>query len=495
MKILINNEEVLCDKDFTIQEEMLNTPSVILNNVYPKSWEVAKDYTTNFYHPDDYSKCLIYDDTDSENPVLLFCGVVKNSGYISLNPRHPHFQTLQILDFKTFLSEGETLDFVIADSTVEDAIDQVVSTIADYGFVKGTINIIAADTPIGAYSTKDKTAYDVFNYLADITQSRWTTRMVDEDTVAVDFYDPTLLPEGTAINYTKQWFEDNLIDDLSYSYGSNDYRNKQVMTSSEVFGSVLQSQTIIANGYQTQYSTELKIGSIASVTSNGRELSVATNQMKEMGYTADVYYTPGNNYFETADMLSAGNVVIVKYIAIVEGRQIITNNSEITRISNSTGRKGIVARYENRNDTTSSTELQLIGQSYIKFKGVPEVILTVQSRSNLWNVGERVDFNAPITELSTEYMVKAKKTNYITSIDTLFYTFELTSSFNSENAINYFDNQRNKTKGNIGEGEFVTRNVDIENTGNIIFYDGSSEWVQSVGDNVLEATLNAPLNN
>ena len=495
MKILINNEEVLCDKDFTIQEEMLNTPSVILNNVYPKSWETTKDYTTNFYHPDDYSKCLIYDDTDSENPVLLFCGVVKNSGYISLNPRHPHFQTLQILDFKTFLSEGETLDFVIADSTVEDAIDQVISTIADYGFVKGTINIIGADTPIGAYSTKDKTAYDVFNYLADITQSRWTTRMIDENTVAVDFYDPTLLPEGTAINYTKQWFENNLIDDLSYSYGSNDYRNKQVMTSSEVFGSVLQSQTIIANGYQTQYSTELKIGSIASVTSNGRELAVATNQMKEMGYTADVYYTPGNNYFETADMLSAGNVVIVKYIAIVEGRQIITNNSEITRISNSTGRKGIVARYENRNDTTSSTELQLIGQSYINFKGVPEVILTVQSRSNLWNVGERVDFNAPITELNTEYMVKAKKTNYITSIDTLFYTFELTSSFNSENAINYFDNQRNKTKGNIGEGEFVTRNVDIENTANIIFYDGSSEWVQSVGDNVLEATLNAPLNN
>ena len=495
MKILINNEEVLCDKDFTIQEEMLNTPSVILNNVYPKSWETTKDYTTNFYHPDDYSKCLIYDDTDSENPVLLFCGVVKNSGYISLNPRHPHFQTLQILDFKTFLSEGETLDFVIADSTVEDAIDQVISTIADYGFVKGTINIIGADTPIGAYSTKDKTAYDVFNYLADITQSRWTTRMIDENTVAVDFYDPTLLPEGTAINYTKQWFENNLIDDISYSYGSNDYRNKQVMTSSEVFGSVLQSQTIIANGYQTQYSTELKIGSIASITSNGRELSVATNQMKEMGYTADVYYTPGNNYFETADMLSAGNVVIIKYTAIVEGRQIITNNSEITRISNSTGRKGVVARYENRNDTTSSTELQLIGQSYIKFKGVPEVLLTIQSRSNLWNIGERVDFNAPITELNTEYMVKAKKINYITSIDTLFYTFELTSSFNSENAINYFDNQRNKTKGNIGEGEFVTRNIDIENSANIIFYDGSSEWVQSIGNNILEATLNAPLNN
>ena len=50
MKVLINNEEVLCDKDFTIEQEMLNTPSVILNNVYPKSWEDTRDYVSNFYY-------------------------------------------------------------------------------------------------------------------------------------------------------------------------------------------------------------------------------------------------------------------------------------------------------------------------------------------------------------------------------------------------------------------------------------------------------------
>ena len=44
--------------------------------------------------------------------------------------------------------------------------------------------------------------------------------------------------------------------------------------------------------------------------------------------------------------------------------------------------------------------------------------------------------------------------NYITTIDTLFYTYTLTSNFNSESAINYFDNQRAKNNGNIGEGEY-----------------------------------------
>ena len=69
MKVLIDNEEVVCGKDFTITEEMLNTPSVILNNVYPASWEETKDYTSNFYHPNDYSKCLIYDKYNEVNKV------------------------------------------------------------------------------------------------------------------------------------------------------------------------------------------------------------------------------------------------------------------------------------------------------------------------------------------------------------------------------------------------------------------------------------------
>lgn len=438
----------------------------------------------------------VIEHTDSD---ILFCGVVKNSGNISLNPREPHYQTLQILDFKTFLSEGETLDFVIADKTIEEAIDQVIATISPYGFIKGNIQILGADTSIGAYSTKDKTAYDVFNYLADITQSRWTTRLIDENTVAVDFYDPTLLPQGTAIDYTTQWFQDNLIDDISYSYGSNDYRNKQVMTSNEVYGSILQTQTIVANGYQTQFDTEQKIGQITSITANGNQLTVATTEQKELGYSADIYYTPGNNYFESADLRSTGEILIVNYIAIVEGRQIITNGTEITRVATATGRKGVVARYENRNDATTSGELQLIGQSYIKYKGVPEIKLSVSTRSNIWNVGDRVQFNAPINELDTEYMVKQKTISRVlanpSSEEVIFYTFELTSSFNSEQAINYFDNQRAKAKGNIGQGEYITRNVDIENNANIVFYDSSVEEVTPVGDNTLNAILNAPFIN
>ena len=61
IKVYINNEEVLCDKNIVIKKEMLNTSSTILNNVYPKSWETTHDYTTNYYYPLDYSNCKITD--------------------------------------------------------------------------------------------------------------------------------------------------------------------------------------------------------------------------------------------------------------------------------------------------------------------------------------------------------------------------------------------------------------------------------------------------
>ena len=470
LKILINEEEVCVRQNFTITQQMLNTPSVILNNVYPKSWLNDLDYTSRFYHPLDYSKCKIIEDNNGEE-TLIFCGIVKNSGNISLNPREPHFSTLQVLDFKDFLSTGETFDYVIYQKTITQAIQQVIDSISEYGFVLGNINILNPNDMIGAYSTKDKTAYDVFNYIADITQSRWTTRMINENQVAIDFYDPTLMPQGTPIEYTQEFFDTNLINDMKYSYGTNNYRNKQVMSSNKVIGNVQQTQLYYCNGYKTDFITDLPIATINSIKVNGVSKTIATDTEKSVGINADFYYSPDSNMFESDDTYPVGTQIQITYTPVVLGRQIITNDIEISRVHNTTGRKGTVSRYENRNDATTLEELQKIGASYIKYKGVPEIRLTIDSRSNIWNVGQRVQFEAPIDELNTEYMVRTKKINYISDENELFYTYELISSFNSETEINYFDNQRAKALGNITEGQYIDRNIDIENTANIIFYD------------------------
>ena len=493
LKMLINNEEVVCNKEFTITEEILTTSSTILNNCYPKSWENDRNYTSRFYFPKDYSKCKIYKDD-----VLVFCGVVKNSGNISLNPRYPHFCSLQILDFKTLLSEGETLDFVISNKTITEAIEMIIDTIKDYGFVLGNINIFGADDIIGAYSTQNKTAYDVFQYIADITSSKWFTRLVDEDTVAIDFYDPTLMERGKDIEYTTEWFKENNINDISFSYSSNDYRNKQIMQSDEVYANINYTELLLCNGYDNNYLVNTNIGTLISVSVNGVEKTFTTKANKDIGIEADFYYAPGKNQLETDNSYIAGTQIQVIYQPLVKGRQIVYNSDEVDRIRTQTGRKGTIARYENRNDVLSSDELDKVGQSYIKYKGSAEVSLKIIiDDKDLYNIGQVVYFEAPINDLRQDYMVKRKEIKVINTTDQekIFYTYELVSNFNSEKAINWFDNQRNKASGNIQEGESITRNIDIENSANIIYSNLTISEINAIGNNILNSALNAPFTN
>lgn len=681
MRILINNEEIVCSNKITINEEMLNTSSTILNNCYPLSWETTKDYT-QYYYPEDYSKCIIYGEphqvqftingsltqngtpaptnlvpmipktgTISENiggtyytfdlgqiqlyklgnyedyiykkngnwyrhqeikgyifigqedweivpsqemtntiylscsnldywivntfknvksdrfvavnsltyndvegieitteprnlrlrisksiattvaqfkswlqdnnviiryPIknqldelitdtnlinqlesvqtnLLFCGVAKRTGNINLNPRQFHGCDIQILDFKTFLSEGETLDYVINNQTVYEAIQQVVNTISDYGVILGNVDIDGDNDIIGAYSTANKTAYDVFNYIADITQSKWSTRLVDENTIAIDFYDPTKMPQGNDLEYTQQYFEDNEIIDIQYSYSTQDYRNKQIMLSNEVYADINSTEQIIADGYAKTFTVENNVFNIVSITVNGVVKTVANNEDKELGVTADFYYTAGKNTIEADEIYTAGYIIDIVYVPLVKGRQVIYNNNEVSRISTNTGRKGVIARYENRNDVLSSDELLAIGNTYIKYKGAAEITLTVQTTKNLWSVCEVVEASFfPINNLNTNYMVKSKQTEILTAASKTIYTYTLTSSFNSENAINYFDNQRNKAAGNIKSGEFIDRNIDIEESANIIFNNLTITEMPINGNNILNCALNSP---
>lgn len=425
---------------------------------------------------------------------LIFSGIVKNTGNILLRPTEPKYCSLQILDFKTLLSEGDYLDFVISNKTVLEAIQMVVDAVSQYGFVLGNVNIIGGNDVIGAYSTQEKSPYDVFQYLADITQSRWSTRMIDENTVAIDFYDPTLMPQGIDIDYTKEWFDDNQVTGLSFNYGTRDYRNKQVMLSDQVYGGTDYIDTILGDGYNKSFLTTANIGLIKSITVNGTPVSYATNEDKELGIDADFYYTPGENSISTDNSYSAGTQIVVTYTPLIKGREVIYNTDEVQRINSQIGRKGVIARYEQRNDILTSDNLEKVGQAYIKYKGSAEIILTLSTRVDIYNIGEVVHFNAPITELDTDYMVKKKSTQIIATGDysNIFYTYELTSSFNSESAINYFDNQRNKTYGNISQGEYITRNIDIENTANIIWNNLTITEVTPSGDNVLNSILNSP---
>ena len=486
IKILINDEEVVCSNEIEIQKEILNTSSVILNNVYPKTWEENHDYVSKFYLPLDYSICKIY-----VNDELVFAGVVQNSGEISLNPREPKYASLEILDFKCLLSEGKTLDFVIDNKTITEAISMVINAISDYGFVLGNLEIENANTIIGAYSTLDKTAYDVFQYLAEVSQSLWTTRMLDDKTVAIDFYDPLYLPKAITLDYTEQFWDKYGVLGINYNFSTRDYRNKQTMLSDQVYANINSTENIIASGYQTTFTTEQKIGRIISVKLDDVVQSFATTNDKNLGYTADFYYEPGKNEFTCDKAVALGDKITITYLPLVKGREIIYNTDEITRVTHQLGRNGTITRYEGRNDVLSSSELRAVGRSYIRYKGKPEVTLTLETATDLYEIGQAVTFNINLDYLQGEYLVKKKNIQIIHPDDgfaKIFYTYELSNTYNCETEINYFDNQRRKQSGNISEGEYIAKNIDIENTVTINL---TKYIIEELKGNVLECILDA----
>ena len=466
IKVYINDEEVVCNKSFKISEEFLSTSSTILNNVYPASWENDKDYVSRFYLPKDFSKCEIYNDD-----TLIFEGVVRNTGNISLNPREPKYCSLQILSYKCLLSEGKCLNFVIDNKTISEAIQMVVDDIQDYGFEVGTIDIASANDIIGAYSTQDKTAYDVLQYLSEIANCKWFVKRV-ENNLSINFYDKDKIPQASDIEYTQEYWEENNIVDITYSFNTKDYRNSQVITSSGVMSSAINSEVFIYNGTDTNIETDLKVGKIERIEVNDIQAIVGTDTDKELGIDCDFYYTTGSNQIEINDSLALNDKIEVVYYPFVKGRQLIENTNEINRITDLIERNGRISRYENRNDISSNEELNKIARCYLDFKGKAEVQLKIKTLNiDILNIGQQVNFNAPIEDIQGNYLVKSKEIEITKTgnYGNVFYTYTLTNTYNGEQAINYFDNQRRKSEGNLDKGQFITRYIDYNEEVNLIF--------------------------
>lgn len=490
IQMFIAGEEVVCDKEIQIAEKLLNTSSTALYNCYPKSWETDKDYVSRFYFPKDYSKFEL-----KINNVTAFKGVVKRSKPVNLSPFQPHWASLQVLDYKTFLSEGNQLNFVLKDVTIRQAIEQILEAYEGYNFIVGNLNIgDKANEVIKNYNCNEKTPYDCLNYIADLTQSVWLTRY-DGDNIAIDFYSYDNLPSGKYILYDKEYFNTNSIVSVEYSFDSDDYRNVQIVTAEEVESNITIENQFIVNGVEETFTLDEPVSNIQSVTLAGNPITFG---VEEENVNYGLYYKYNSNQVKLATTNIAGTVLKINYYPVVNGRQKLKNPVEINRIATQNSNIGEIARYEKRDEAYTSQELGQIAQSYLYFKGKQAVELEVKTLNNdMWNVGDTCYFDnkniEALEDLVGNYIVKSKNTQIIQNnadnTAQIFYEYVLINNFNFESAVNFFDNQRAKRIGNINDGDFINRYVDFEDSVNIIFDGFTTEDLVVEAQNELEAEL------
>lgn len=486
----IAGEEVVCDKEINVAEKLLNTNSTALYNCYPLSWEQDKDYVSRFYFPKDYSKFELI-----VNNVKVFRGVVKKSKPMNLSPFKPHWATLQVLDYKTFLSEGNQLNFVLKDVTIKQAITQILEAYEGYNFIVGNLNIGDKENDlIKNYNCNEKTPYDCLSYIADLTQSVWVTRY-DGDNIAVDFYGYENLPTGNYILYDQEYCKNNSIVSIEYMFDSDDYRNVQIVTAEDVQSNLTIQNQFIVNGIEQTFILDEPVSNIQSVTLAGNPITFG---VEETGVDYGLYYKYNSNQVKLVASNIAGTILRVNYYPVVNGRAKLKNPVEINRIATQNLNIGEIARYEKRDEAYTSQELGLIAQSYLYFKGKQAVTLEVKTINNdMWNVGDTCYFDnkniEALNDLVGNYIVKSKTIQIIQNNANnkaqIFYVYELINNFNFESAVNFFDNQRAKQIGNINDGDFINRYIDFEDSVNIIFEGYTMEDLEVEAQNELEAEL------
>jgi hypothetical protein len=320
--------------------------------------------------------------------------------------------------------------------------------------------------------------FDVLQYISQITNSIWKVRYINDTTYAIDFYDINSLPQGIDLVYDSNYFNDNSIVDITYSFNTNNYRNKQVITSSNIIAQTVNTEELYTDSNDNKYQLSNNIGNVYNVTLDGTEISIASDVDRQNGITADLYYTVGSTEIELNIDVLPTQKLYIQYDPIIPGRVTVLNTNEIDRIGNQLNNTGIISRYEQRQDATTAEELNAIGQTYLQFKGKSEITMQVKTLNNdLWNIGDVVYFDNNnidgIIDLVGTYAVKKKTTQmYQNNADDslqILYTYELDNNYNFENLINYFDNQRAKTIGNIQEGQFINKYIEHAETINIIF--------------------------
>jgi hypothetical protein len=172
-----------------------------------------------------------------------------------------------------------------------------------------------------------------------------------------------------------------------------------------------------------------------------------------------------------------GNYLRIVYSPDISLKLSVAEDDEIKRIKDNTGTAGTISRYEKRNDVSLAEEMNKIALSYLKYKGKGDYTITIQTfNKELAHLGDKVNLttNDNLKFLEDKYYVKSITTSYTTNnADNkayIFRTYTLVNNFNFEYAVNYFDNQRAKLIGNIQDGQYINRDIDIVDTVLIQFY-------------------------
>lgn len=508
IRLIINKVEMDFSNSFSFYEHPINFSTMTFNEVIPKENNKYPDYLNITKYTDDFSLAEVY-----SGDKLIFFGVVNSTGRLDLFRTKPKTKTVEISDFRKWLSLKKPVEKYFFNKSPEDIVIAIVQGMNEPRIKIGTLSFSNNDN-IKAYSSESKTPYQVLKELvAAQTNSLLYFKVEDDATISINYKS-----NDDIINDTS-----NIVLDLDNVDLLKDYKITEITLESNTDNYTnfvkFDSENIVSN-VNTIESFELEdddtitlLNPIGAIDNNFKntyilksdgtkvKLVVITDDLAQKGKYYDISYKVGSAEITmNAKWLNAGNQLFFSYFQKKRTALELKNDDQIALISSLSNTTGEVFQYEKYNDISSYNDLLKQAKNTLDYNSSLKKVLTITADKPIWEVADAVQVKCQDSNVAGIYLVQQMEGSVTASAigdKTNFwlaeYTYTLQNTNNVDTYVNQFDNQSYRDNAITDDDSFIVTTESITINGNIIFSYEISTEDKVLNNNQLEQPLKMQL--
>lgn len=493
IKLYIDKVEMAFNSKITINDHTSNFSSITFNDVIPKNKLNYKDIIKVWNYADEFQLGEVY-----SGDKLIFFGVVNATGRLSLFPNQPKTKSIQIMDFRKWLSLKKPVELLFFKTSPERIVVDLIKKLNEPRIKVGKLDFTNNEN-INAYSTFGKTPYQVLKEIvAKQTDSLLYFEITENKEITINFKSETTLRNEPKIEINLENIDvlrDYKILDVVLETNIDNYANTINYESENIVTNVLKQETINITGSEniTLFDNVGKISKnpddiYLKKGDDKKRVVVLNNDRYQDGKYYDVLYTTGKNTLKiNKSYLNQGWSLMFAYYPKVKNSVQLSNNEEINKIASRSQTAGDVYKYEKYNDISDLSDLLRLCKGDLNVSSSSEKIITITCERPLFNVGETCTIFSNNENIKGLYLIIEANVEFLgfnNNFSDVVFTYTLKNSKNTNTLINQFDNQSYKKNPAIDDDSIfqTNANVDAEVVINI-------ETTTEKGDASLDAIL------
>lgn len=491
IRLIINSVEMDFANSFSFYEHPINFSTMTFNEVIPKANNQYPNYLNIDKYTDDFSLAEVY----SGNK-LIFFGVVNSTGRLDLFRTKPKTKTVEISDFRKWLSLKKPVEQYFFNKSPEDIVIAIVQGMNEPRIKIGNLSFTNNDN-IKAYSSESKTPYQVLKeFIAAQTNSLLYFKIEDDASITINYKSNDDIINNASkivldldnVDLLKQY----QITEITLESNTDNYTNYVKFDSENIVSTVSTNETFELRD-NTDFTLLYNVGSINNnfndtyiLKSDGSKVKIVviTDDLAQSGKYYDVTYTVGNDTISVNDKwLNSGNQLYFSYYQKKRTALELKNDDQIALISSLSNTTGEVYQYEKYNDISSYNDLLKQARNTLDYNSSLKKILTITADQPIWEVADAVQVKCKDANVADVYLVQqmegsvtassiGDKTNFWLAE----FTYTLQNTNNVDTYVNQFDNQSFRDNAITDDNSIMVTTESVSIEGNILFsYEISTE--------------------